>query len=42
MFEGNGLEMTNEKMKTTLEDLGASLVDILKKTRGEVEAAAAE
>ena len=32
MFDGDGAEMKNEKMKKTLEDLGASLVDILKKT----------
>ena len=37
MFDGDGEEMTDEKMKKTLEDLGASLVDILNKTRGEVE-----
>ena len=37
MFEGDGEEMTDEKMKKILEDLGASLVDMLKKTHGEVE-----
>lgn len=37
MFDGDGAEMTDEKMKKILEELGASLVDILKKTRGEVE-----
>ena len=42
MFDGDGEEMTNEKMKKILEDLGASLVDILKKTHGGVEAAAGE
>ncbi len=41
MFDGDDAEMTNEKMKKTLEDLGASLVDILKKTHGEVEVVAA-
>jgi len=37
MFDGNGAEMTDAKMKGILEDLGASLVDILRKTHGEVE-----
>ena len=37
MFDGDGEEMTGEKMKKILEDLGASLVDMLKKTHGEVE-----
>ena len=37
MFDGDGEEMTDEKMKKILEDLGASLVDMLKKTHGEVE-----
>ena len=41
MFDGNGAEMTNEKMRGILEDLGASVVDILKKTRGETEVVAA-
>ena len=40
MFDGNGVEMTDEKMKKILEDLGASLVDILKKTHGEIEVVA--
>jgi len=42
MFDGDGAEMIDEKMKKTLEDLGASLVDILKKTHGEIEVVAAE
>ncbi len=37
MFDGDGETMTDEKMKKILEDLGASLVDMLKKTHGEVE-----
>lgn len=37
MYDGNGVEMTDEKMKKVLEDLGASLVDMLKKTHGEVK-----
>lgn len=37
MFDGDGEEMTDEKMKGILEDLGASLVDMLKKTHGEIE-----
>ena len=40
MFDGDGVEMTDEKMKKALEDLGASLVDILKKTHGEIEVVA--
>jgi chromate reductase, NAD(P)H dehydrogenase (quinone) len=40
MFEGDGVEMIDEKMKKVLEDLGASLVDILKKTHGEIEVVA--
>ena len=42
MFDGDGAEMIDEKMKKTLEDLGASLVDILQKTHGEIEVVAAE
>jgi NAD(P)H-dependent FMN reductase len=42
MFDGNGTEMKDEKMKKILENLGAALVDILKKTRGEVEAVKSE
>lgn len=37
MFDGNGEEMTDEKMRGTLENLGASLVDLMKKTHGEIE-----
>ncbi len=40
MFDGDAAEMTNEKMRKTLEDLGASLVDTLKKTPGEIETVA--
>lgn len=40
MFDGDGAEMTDAKMKRTLEDLGASLVDILRKTHGEIETVA--
>ena len=39
-FDGSGAEMTDEKMKKILENLGASLVDILKKTHGEIEVVA--
>lgn len=42
MFDGDSDEMTDEKMKATLEDLGAALVDLLKKTHGEIEVVAAE
>ncbi len=37
MFDGDSEEMTDEKMKKILEDLGVSLVNMLKKTHGEVE-----
>lgn len=38
MFDGDGAEMTDEKMRGVLEDLGASLVDLMKKLHGaEVE-----
>lgn len=37
MFEGDADEMTDEKMKGILEDLGASLVDMLRKTHGDIE-----
>jgi chromate reductase, NAD(P)H dehydrogenase (quinone) len=40
MFDGDGEEMTDEKMKKILEELGASLVDILRKTHGEIEVVA--
>lgn len=42
MFDGDSEEMTDEKMKGTLEDLGAALVDLMKKTHGEIEVVAAE
>jgi NAD(P)H-dependent FMN reductase len=35
-FDGDGAEMTDEKTKRVLEDLGASLVKMLEKMRGEV------
>ena len=41
MFDGDGAEMTDEKMKKTLEGLGGSLADMLKKTHGEIEVGAA-
>lgn len=37
MFEGDSEEITDEKMKGILEDLGISLVDMLKKTHGKIE-----
>jgi len=37
MFEGDGAEMTDEKMKGILENLGKSLADTLRKTHDEVE-----
>ena len=37
MFDGDGETMTDEKMKGILEDLGASLADMLRKTHGEIE-----
>lgn len=40
MFDGNGAEMIDEKMKKVLETLAESLVDILKKTHGEIEVVA--
>lgn len=42
MFDGDSEEMTDDKMKGTLEDLGAALVDLMKKTHGEIEVVAAE
>ncbi len=36
-FDGDGEEMTDEKTKNTLEKLGASLVEILGKTHGEIK-----
>jgi chromate reductase len=35
-FSGDGEEMTDERMKGILENFGASLVDMLKKTHGEM------
>ena len=37
MFDGDKEEMTDEKMKSVLEKLGASLTDMLQKTHGEIE-----
>jgi len=37
MFDGDGTQMKDEKMKGILENLGKSLVDMLRKTHGEVE-----
>jgi len=37
MFDGDGAEMTDEKMKGILENLGKSLADTLRKTHDEVE-----
>lgn len=37
MFEGDSGEITSDTMKKILEELGASLADILHKTHGEVE-----
>lgn len=37
MFEGDGEEMTDAKMRHILEELGASLADMVKKTHGEIE-----
>jgi len=42
MFDGDGGEMTDAKMKGILEKLGESLVDTLRKTHGEIEVAASE
>jgi NAD(P)H-dependent FMN reductase len=42
MFDGDGEEMTDEKMKTVLENLGASLVEMLKKSQNEVSTTADE
>lgn len=41
-FDGDGDEMTDVKMKGILEDLSASLVDILRKTHGKIEVGAPE
>jgi chromate reductase, NAD(P)H dehydrogenase (quinone) len=37
MFDGNDETMTDEKMKNLLENLGASLVAVIKKLHGEIE-----
>ena len=37
MFDGDAAEMKDEKMKKILENLGASLVELLRKTHGETE-----
>ena len=37
MFDGDSDEITNDVMRGTLEDLGKSLADTLKKTHGEIE-----
>ena len=42
IFEGDKDEMTNSTMQGILEDLGASLVDMLRKTHGEVEVVESE
>ena len=42
MFDGDGAEMRDEKMRGILEGLGASLSEIIKKTRGEAKVVAAE
>ncbi len=39
MFEGDSDQMTNEKMKDLLEDLGESLSDMLEKTHGDLDVA---
>lgn len=36
MFDGDGTDMTDHKMKTILEKLGADLVSMLRKTHGDV------
>jgi hypothetical protein len=38
-FAGDGEEMVDERMKGVLEALGASLVEILKKTRANIDLA---
>ena len=40
VFDGDTDQITNENVRVILEDLGKSLADILRKTHGEVEAAA--
>jgi NAD(P)H-dependent FMN reductase len=41
-FDGDGREMTDEKMKQILEGLGASLVEMLRKTHGQIESGSKE
>jgi chromate reductase, NAD(P)H dehydrogenase (quinone) len=41
-FDVDGDEMTDEKMRQTLEGLGASLVEMLRKTHGHIEVASRE
>ena len=40
MFEGDSGEITDEKMKSLLQNLGKSLSDMLRKTHGEIEVVA--
>lgn len=42
MFDGDASEMSNEKMKESLEKLGVSLAGMLKKTHGELKVVGAE
>lgn len=42
MFDGDASAMTDEKTREILENVGASLVDILRKTHGEVEVVESE
>ena len=42
LFDGDGAAMTSEKMRETLEKLGASLAAMLEKTHGELKVVAAE
>ncbi len=37
LYDGSGEEMTDEKMRGILEELGKSLADMLRKTHGEIE-----
>ncbi|MBS1795606.1 MAG: NAD(P)H-dependent oxidoreductase [Acidobacteria bacterium] len=37
MFDGDGAEMTDERMRHLLENLGAALVDMLQKLHGEID-----
>jgi hypothetical protein len=36
-FDGEGTEMTDDKTRALLEGLGAALVHMLNKTRGQIE-----